>query len=149
MKLNMERYSLNQIKGIKRTATHFSEHYSYFLKLLFIYLCIELQLIYNTVLVSGVQQSDSVIHTHTYMYMYVYIYIYIYIYIFKGYFPLQVLRDIVQFPVVYSKSLLVIYFIYSCMYLLIPTPNLSLPLLFPLVTVNLFSMSMGLFLFCK
>ena len=36
---------------------------------------IEVQLIYNVVLVSGVQQSDSVI----YMYMYVYIYIYIYI----------------------------------------------------------------------
>ena len=45
---------------------------------------IEIQLIYNVVLVSGVQQSDSVyiyIHTHTHKYTHIYIYIYIYIYI--------------------------------------------------------------------
>ena len=42
---------------------------------------IEVQLIYIVVLVSGVQQSDSVIHIHTYIYIYIYIHIYIHIYI--------------------------------------------------------------------
>ena len=41
---------------------------------------IEIQLIYNVVLVSSVQQSASFIH--------IYIYIYIYIYSFSDYFPL-------------------------------------------------------------
>ena len=31
---------------------------------------IEIQLIYNVVLISGIQQSDSVIHTYIYIYIY-------------------------------------------------------------------------------
>ena len=42
--------------------------------LVYIYFLIEVELIYNIVLVSGVQQSDSVF--------------YIYIFFFSGYFPL-------------------------------------------------------------
>ena len=59
---------------------------------------------YNTVLVLGIQQSDSVI--------------------FSDYFPLQVITryQILLFPVIYSKSLLLLYFMYSSSYLLIPYP---------------------------
>ena len=47
----------------------------------------------------------------------------------------------------YSESLLLIYFIYS-LYLLIPAPNWSLPTsLSSLVTTNLFSVSVCLFMF--
>ena len=49
---------------------------------------IEVQLIYNIVLVSGVQQSDSVI----YVYIYIYIYI-LFVYIFKAkdpYCPMEI-----------------------------------------------------------
>jgi len=79
----------------------------------------EVQLIYN---ISGVQQSDSVmsmwryIHTHT--------------------FPLNVtIRYWIQFPVLYSRSFLLIH---SSMYLLISTPNLFLHS-FPFVNFSLFS----------
>ena len=83
----------------------------------------EVQLIYS---VSGVQQSDS------------------FIYIFIS---LQVIiRYGIQFPVLYTRSLLLIYFIYSSVYLLIPNSQFILPLSL-LVTISLFSMSVSLFLF--
>ena len=49
--------------------------------------------------------------------LYIHTYIYIYIYI---YFPMQVITEYwVEFPVLYSKSLLIIYFMYSSVYTLI------------------------------
>ena len=57
---------------------------------------VEVQLIYNAVLVSGVQHSDSVI------------YIYIYLHSFSDSFPIYR----VEFSVPYSRSLLIIYFIH-------------------------------------
>ena len=63
---------------------------------------IKVELIYNVVLVSSVQQSDSV--------LYIYIYIYIYIYLpFQILFHYRLLQDIeYRFPVLYSRSLLFI-----------------------------------------
>ena len=64
---------------------------------------IDVQLIYNIVLVSGVQQSDSVTHTYTFI-------------LFQTLFQYRLLGDI---PVLYSSSLF-IYFIDSNVYMLIP-----------------------------
>ena len=55
----------------KSPRTCVLNHYS---TLPLIYLLIDVQLIYNVVLVSGIQQSDSVIHIYIYMCTYVYIY---------------------------------------------------------------------------
>ena len=56
------------------------------------------RLVYNVVLVSGVQQSDSVIHA----------------FFFLRFFFIQVITKCwVVFPVLHSRSLLVIYIIYS------------------------------------
>ena len=60
-------------------------------------------------LVSGVQQSESVIYLS--IYLYIYIYIYIYLHSFSNCFPILVIREHwVEFRVLYSRSLLVIYF---------------------------------------
>ena len=49
----------------------------------------------------------------------------------------------------YSSSLLLIYFIYSSLYLLIPYPLfVPSPFPFPFGTTSLFSISVSLFLFC-
>ena len=64
-------------------------------------------MISDVLLVSGTQQSES------------FIYIYTYIHSFLG----SSMK--VEFPVLYSRFLLVTYFIYSSVYTLIPTPNLS------------------------
>ena len=88
----------------------------------FIYLFIKnylvgVQLIYSIVLVSAVQPIDSVIHIH--------------ISILCQSFPIQVTAEgRVDFSVLYSRSLLVIYVIYSGLYMF-QTPSLSLPRCFP------------------
>ena len=64
-------------------------------------------------LVSGVQQSDSVIH----------IFIRFQLFIHIGYY-----RILSEFPVLYSRSLLVIFFIYSNICMLIPNSYFILPL---------------------
>ena len=111
-------------------------------------------------LVSGVHQSDSVFYIYICVYVCVYIYIYIYICIhthththihsFSDSFPIQVITEYwVEFPVLYSRSLLIIYFIYNSVYLLIPNSQFIPPsYVSPLVSINLFSMSVSLFLFC-
>ena len=58
----------------------------YFSRLTFI--LIEVSLIYNVVLVSGIHQSESVTHTHIYICIYIRIYIYI-----SYSFPLQVVAE--------------------------------------------------------
>ena len=57
-----------------------------FLFLIYLFCFIEVQLIYNAVLVSGVQHSNSVIHI--YVHICVCEYIYMYIYSFSDSFPL-------------------------------------------------------------
>ena len=82
---------------------------------------------------------------------YTYIYIYIYI-LFQILSPYSLSEYWVEFPFLYSRSLLVMYFIYGSVYMLIlnsgyipSTPhNMS-----PLVTTSLFSKSLSLFPFCK
>ena len=59
-------------------------------------------LIYNVVLVSSVQQNDSVIR-------------------FSDHFPSQVIAEYgVEFPAWYGRSLLVIYFVHASVHGLIP-----------------------------
>ena len=52
---------------------------------------------YNVVLVSGVQQSDSVIHICIYIYMYIYIYIFL-----KILFPYRLLQNIEYISMCYA-----------------------------------------------
>ena len=59
-------------------------------------------------IVSGVWQRGSVIYIHTYI-------------LFQILFPDRLLQNIIDFPILYSSSLLLIYLIYSSMYMLIPT----------------------------
>ena len=64
-----------------------------------------IQLTYN-VLVSGVQQRESVIHIHIPT---------------SDSFPISVITEYwVDFPVLHSRSMLLIYFINSIVYMLIP-----------------------------
>ena len=96
---------------------------------------IGVQLIYN-VLVSAVQQSDSVMHIHVFT-------------LFQIIFPHRLFKNIEQSSLSYNSGfLLVFYFVYSSVYVSIPGPSLS-PSVSPLVTINLFYMSVTLFLFCK
>ena len=88
-----------------------------------LFIFIEVQPVYNVVLVSGVQQSDSV--------MYIYK---LYIYHFSDYFPLQSLQG---FKIV-TSAIQFLYFIYSSIYIYIykaQIPNLYLPP-FPFVNHN-------------
>ena len=64
------------------------------------------KLIYTVVLVSSVQQSNPVIPIHVSILLLIL-------------FPRRLLQNI-EFPVLYSSSLLIIYFIYSSLYMFIP-----------------------------
>ena len=98
------------------------------------YFFIGIQLINNVVLVSGVQQSDSVIYVPI---------------LFSNYFPNQVVMEYrAEFPVLHRGSLLVIHFTYGNVYMSIPN-SLTNPLSSPLVTISSFSKSVSLFLICK
>ena len=94
---------------------------------------IELWLINNVFIVLAIQQSDSVIHVSI---------------LFQILFLFRLFQYCAEFLVPYSKSLLVIYFKYSSVY--IPIPNtLTIPPHQPFlpVTINFFSKSVNLF--CK
>ena len=62
-----------------------TRYFSYFFKIYFT----DIQLIYNVMLVSAVQQSDSVIHLHTCVYIYIYIYTHTFSYSFPLWFIIQ------------------------------------------------------------
>ena len=93
-------------------------------------------------LVSGVQQSDSVIHTFIHTYISV---------LCQILFHYRLLQDIEYSSLCYTVGP----FYLSTLYIVVcicqsQTPNLSLPdPLSPLVTISLFSVSVNLFLFCK
>ena len=96
----------------------------YFNKALFIFLIfISRQLIYSVVLVSGIQQSESVMPVHTPT-------------LFQILFPYDHYR--VEFPVLYSGSLLVIYLTWICVYMSITNCLTILPLHPSLVTIVCF-----------
>ena len=78
-------------------------------------------------------------------------YTYTYIHSFPVSFPIQIISECwVEFPVLYSRSFLIIHFIYSSVYMLIPNSYfIPPPHVSPLVTISLFLRSMSLFLFCK
>ena len=70
---------------------------------------------------------------------------YTYIYSFSGSFLIQVITEYwADFPVLYSRSLLVIYLIYRTMYMLIPSSWFLSPHISPLVTVSLCSIPVSL-----
>ena len=72
-------------------------------------------------------------------------YTYTYIYSFSGSFLIQVITEYwADFPVLYSRSLLVIYLIYRSMYMLIPSSWFLCPHTSPLVTITLCSISVSL-----
>ena len=74
-------------------------------------------------------------------------YTYTYIHSFLDSFPIQVITEYwVEFPVLYSRSLIVIYFIYGSVYMSIPISQFIPPPLSLLVTISLFSTSVTLFL---
>ena len=128
----------DQLRGVK---TYFCFMLSYFcvgfskhvIKYFFL---TEVQLIYNAVPTSAVQQSDSVIHIQTFF--------------FLIFFSIRVYHRIIQFPVLYSRTLLFIHPIYNSLPLLIPDSQSFPPTpSSPLATTSLFSMSVSLFLFCR
>ena len=87
--------------ALKPVQTDLSPQWFSFLNLIGVYL------IYNIVLVSGILQSDSVIHIH--------------ICILLENLTSYKLSQNIEFPALYSRSLLVIYLTYSSMYMFIPS----------------------------
>ena len=84
----------------------------------FIYI-FKLKLIYNAVLISAVQQSDSVIHIYSFLYSFP-------LWFIIGYYC-------IWFPVLYSRTLLFIHSIYTTLHLLIPnSQSIPTPPLLPL-----------------
>ena len=99
------------------------------------FLKIEISLTYNTVLISAVQQSESVIHILS---LYA--------------FPLRfIIGYRIHFPVFYSRTLLFLHPIYRSLNLLISnSQSIPPPPTCPhSATTSLFFMSVSLFLFCK
>ena len=91
---------------------------------------IEVQLIYNIILISGIQHSNSV---------------FLQIILIKSYYKIIGIISLCCT----NTSLLLIYFIHSSLYQLIYTHILLLlPSLYSLVTTGLLSISVSLFLFC-
>ena len=78
---------------------------------------IGVQLIYNIVLVSGVQQSESIMC------------IYVYPPFLKAFFPYGLLQS-VEFPVLYSWSSLVIYFLHNSVECVCVSPSLPTKCMF-------------------
>jgi len=79
----------------------FSHSFFFFKDFLF---DIGVQLINNVVLASGVHQSNSVVLIHVSI-------------LFQIVFPIRLLQSIKQFPVLYSRFLLVIHLKYSSVYM--------------------------------
>ena len=97
---------------------------------------IGVELIYNVVLVSAVQQSEPVIHTHISL-------------SFRFFSHIGHYKVLSRVPCVMSRFLLVIIFVHSSMYMSISISQFIPPPLSPLVTISLFSTPVTLFLFCK
>ena len=88
---------------------------------------------YRVVLISAVQQGNSIIHLH----------------FFLCSFPLWFISGYrMWFPMLSSRILLFIHFMYDSLHLLIPNQSIPLPPLSPLVTTVCF-LSMSLLLFCR
>ena len=102
-----------------------------------LFFLIEVQLIYNVVLISAVQQKDSVIH------------IYVFFFIFCSIMVYPRRSNIVPCAIQQEPCCLSVLNAIVCIYQpQTPSPSLSLPPS-PLATTSLFSMSVSLFLFCR
>ena len=103
---------------------------SFFLILILNFLfCIGVSLINNVVIVSGEQWRDLAIHVHG-----------------SILFQIPLPSRLAEFHVLHSRSLLVIHSKYSSVYMPIPNSPTIPP---TLATINPFSKSVNLFLFCK
>ena len=104
---------------------------------IYIIIFIAVQLIYNVVLVSGVQQSESVMHIHIPT-------------LFEILFPCRSLQSIEQCSLCYTVGPYQLFILYLVVCICqSQSPNLSLPPLYPLVAISLLFTSVTLFLFCK
>ena len=112
-----------------------SQWYNLFCLCLFVF--IEILLIYNTVLVSGIQCKLIQLYTCVYT-------------LFQILFHYRLLQNIEYSSMCYTvrPCCLSVLFIVECI-CHSQAPNLSLPLFSPLVTINLLSISVSLFLFYK
>ena len=112
--------------ALKPVQTDLSPQWFSFLNLIGVYL------IYNIVLVSGILQSDSVIHIH--------------ICILLENLTSYKLSQTVDFLVLYNRSLLAIYLKYSTVYIFIPSFWFNLPChVSSLVTIGSFLISVQSF----
>ena len=106
---------------------------------IYILFLVEVQLTYNVILVSGVQQSDSVI--------YIYTYICLYIFFFRFFSTLGYYKKLSIVPCAIQQVLVgYLFYIQQCVYFntnLLIYPSLPSPL----VTVSLFCMSLSHFCF--
>ena len=99
--------------------------------------------IWDTWELSSLQQSKSVI------YIYICVCVYISLLFFRVLFSHIVIIDYwVEFSVLYSRFLFVIYFIYGGVYMSIPNFQFNSFLFSSLIAVSLFSTSVTLLLFC-
>ena len=73
------------------------------------------------------------------------LYVYIYPLFFRFFSHIGHSRVLIEF----SRSLLVIYFMYNSVYMSVPISQFISPLPYSLVTISLFSTSVTLFLFCR
>jgi len=97
-----------------------------------------LEYIWLTVLFSFIwQQSDSVLYICVCMYS-----------VSKLFSHLGYYRDQAEFSTLYSRSLLIIYFQYSSMYMSVPNSQ-SIPPAWPFLSVTLSSLSLWVCLFCE
>ena len=93
-------------------------------------------MISHVVFVSAARQNESAIHIH--------------ISTLLDSFSIKVIMDhLVEFPVLYSRSLLVIYFIYNSVYLSLPISQFVSSPVSPLGSTSLSSISVTLFLFWR
>ena len=97
---------------------------------------IAIWLIYNVGLILGVQQNKSVS--------------YICIYIYPPFLKfLAIIECWVTFTGLYSRSLLVIHFIYNGVFMSVPVFQFTPSLLYPFISKSFFSTSITLFLCCR
>ena len=97
------------------------------LKIFFLVYFIDIQLIYNAVLITAVQQNDTV--THIYVCVYIYIYIHTFFFILFSIMVYHRVLNIVS--VLYSITLLFSHPIYKSLHLLTSTSILLLQLYHP------------------
>ena len=104
-RLISKRYLVMQNNILMENSQHTSKTLQIKLSVIYLFIYIEVELIYHVVVITAVQHSDSVIYTvqwFSYIYLYIYIYnIHIYTYtLFQIFFPYRLLKILSIFPCV-------------------------------------------------